>query len=63
MLPGSGRFSLLLKERIPALPSASRGYIQLRSNQPVASFAVFGTRNLSALSALPAQERLRSPNP
>jgi hypothetical protein len=60
-LAGGNRFSLLLRELIPSIPPVSRGYFQLRSNQPLASFAVFGTRNLSALSALPAQPRARTP--
>jgi phosphodiesterase/alkaline phosphatase D-like protein len=32
------------------------GYIRLHSDQPLASFALFGTHNLSVLSAIPAQK-------
>ncbi len=48
------RFSRLLSQLIPGLPALSKGYFLVRSDQPVFSFAVFGTRTFSVLSAIPA---------
>jgi phosphodiesterase/alkaline phosphatase D-like protein len=44
--------------RIPVLVGQNRssGYIRLRANKPVASFALFGTNRLSVLSAVTAQQ-------
>jgi hypothetical protein len=52
--PGS-RFSKLLTQIAPAAPSMSKGYFRVKSDQPVFSFAVFGTTTFSVLSAIPAQ--------
>jgi hypothetical protein len=50
--PGT-RSSMLLSEAIPNLPKVSEGYFILESDVPVASFAVFGTRDLRVLAAIP----------
>jgi hypothetical protein len=52
--PGTRR-SGLVEEWFPALAGQSRssGWVRLASDGPVAVFAVFGTRQLSALSAIP----------
>ena len=57
-IPSHQRSSKLLTEIFPALVGQNQtsGYIRLTVDQPVASFALFGTNNLSALSAVPAQE-------
>jgi len=52
--PGS-RFSRLLTQIAPAAPSMSKGYFRVKSDQPVFSFAIFGTTTFSVLSAIPAQ--------
>jgi len=53
---GAGeRISQLLPEIIPGLPNLDSGYFRVNSDQPVFSFAVFGTCTLSVLSAVPAQ--------
>ncbi len=48
------RFSKLLTQITGRLPSMSKGYFRVRSDQPVSGFAVFGTQNFSVLSAIPA---------
>jgi len=55
---GRGRVSRLLTEYFPNLASSqiSSGYIKVESDQPLAGFALFGTRRLSALSAIPSQQ-------
>jgi hypothetical protein len=57
-IPPGGRFSKLLAELVGTLPAMSKGYFQVRSTEPLVSFALFGTWNGSVLSAIPAQ----SPN-
>jgi hypothetical protein len=52
--PGS-RFSKLLTQIAPGAPAMSKGYFRVKSDQPVFSFAVFGTTSFSVLSAIPAQ--------
>jgi hypothetical protein len=54
-LAPNGRFSKLLTELVPGLPTLSKGYFTVQSTQPVLGFAVFGTNNLSVLSAVPPQ--------
>jgi hypothetical protein len=54
-LPANARISKLLTEIIPKLPPLTKGYFQVSADQPVASFAVFGTTTLSVLSAVPPQ--------
>jgi hypothetical protein len=55
--PGK-RVSQLLTQYFPGLvgQSYSRGYFRVATDRPVASFALFGTNNLSVLSAVPPQE-------
>jgi YVTN family beta-propeller protein len=52
--PG-GRFSKLLSELVGTLPEMSKGYFRVSSNEPLVSFALFGTSNGGVLSAIPAQ--------
>jgi hypothetical protein len=47
------RFSNLLSEIVPGMPSMSKGYFTVSSTLPVFGFAVFGTN--SVLSAIPPQ--------
>src|SRR5262249_5243685 len=54
------RISKLLPELVAASAGQVGGYFTLDSDQPVTSFALFGTTSLSALSAVPA---LRAPSP
>jgi hypothetical protein len=54
LAPGC-RFSKLLTQIVPDAPAMSRGYFRVKSDQPIFSFAVFGTRTFSVLSAIPAQ--------
>jgi hypothetical protein len=54
LAPGS-RFSRLLTQIAPGAPSMSKGYFRVKSDQPVFSFAIFGTSTFSVLSAIPAQ--------
>jgi hypothetical protein len=51
--------SVILSDLFPGLGSQSTGYIQITGSQAFASFVLFGTRNLTALSAVPAQEIIR----
>ena len=53
------RVSMLLTQHFPQLAGlhCAAGYIRVRSSAGVASFALFGTNSLSALSAVPAQDR------
>jgi hypothetical protein len=55
VVPAGGRLSKVLDQIILNLPQLSKGYFKLTSDQPVFSFAVFATRSLSVLSAIPAQ--------
>jgi hypothetical protein len=56
-IPAKRRVSGLLTQFFPALGGQGResGYIRLSVDKPVAAFALFGTRNGTALSAIPAQ--------
>lgn len=56
-IPARRRISQLLTEVFPALEGQQRlsGYFRVTSNVGVAGFAVFGTKNLSLLSAIPPQ--------
>ena len=51
------REARLLTQYFPSLEgkNQSSGYIRLISDQPIASFALFGTHSLSAISAIPQQ--------
>jgi hypothetical protein len=55
-LAAGARRSGVVEEWFPALAGQNRssGYVRLTSDTPVAAFALFGTRDLSALSAIPA---------
>jgi hypothetical protein len=46
-----------LTELFPSLAGANRssGYIRITVDKPVAGFALFGTHDLSVLSAVPPQ--------
>ena len=55
IVPPNGRVSQLLAEIVPQLPPSSGGYFKLTSDRNILSFAVFGTRTLSVLAALPMQ--------
>lgn len=54
--PGK-RLSGVLTQLFPSLMGQSRsaGYIRVRADRGLAGFALFGTQNLSALAAVPAQ--------
>ncbi len=56
-VPRLRRVSRLLTDIFPELEGQDRisGYFKVISTQPLATFALFGTRNLSALSAIPPQ--------
>lgn len=58
-LPAGGRVSRLLTEYFPELAERkiSGGYIVVDTITPVSAFAVFGTKNLTALAAVPSQIR------
>ncbi len=51
------RISQMLEQIFPEMEGQQRtsGYFTVVADQPLASFALFGTRNLSALSAIPPQ--------
>ncbi len=57
IIPARQRRSRLLTEYFPALVGQNRtsGYFRITADQGVACFALFGTRDLSVLSAIPAQ--------
>jgi len=57
VVPARARGSKLFTEYFEALTgqTISGGYIKVTSDRGLASFALFGTRNLTALSAVPAQ--------
>jgi phytoene dehydrogenase-like protein len=52
--PGA-RFAKLIPELFAGLPAMTRGYFRVRASRQIAAHAVFGTRTLTALSAIPAQ--------
>ena len=56
-IPARQRRSRLLTEYFPALDAnpINAGYIRVMSDNGIASFALFGTRALSVLSAVPQQ--------
>lgn len=56
-IPARQRTAQLLTQHFPELIGQTRsdGYIRITSDQPVASFALFGTNTLSVLSAVPPQ--------
>jgi hypothetical protein len=56
-LPAQGRVSKLLTDYFPELAGRqiSGGYVIVEAIKSLAAFAVFGTKNLSALSAVPPQ--------
>jgi hypothetical protein len=49
------RDQFVLTELIPGLSNVNAGYFRMRTNQQMASVAVFGTQSLSALSVVPPQ--------
>jgi hypothetical protein len=57
LIPAKQRSSRLLTEYFPSLVGKNQasGYIRIISDIPVASFALFGTNDLSVLSAIPSQ--------
>jgi len=58
IIPARQRISRLLTQYFPALlgESWSSGYIRVTSDRGLAGFALFGTHDLSVLSAVPAQQ-------
>ncbi len=52
-IPAGGKISRLLNELVGPLPVMTRGYFRVKSDQPIATFAVFGTWDEQALSAIP----------
>jgi hypothetical protein len=54
---GRSRKSRLLTELFPSLVGQDRtsGYVRVTADKPFAGFALFGTHNLSVLSAIPGQ--------
>jgi len=52
--PGA-RFAKLIPELFAGLSAMTRGYFRVRASRQIAAYAVFGTRTLTALSAIPAQ--------
>ncbi|HEY2933561.1 MAG TPA: SBBP repeat-containing protein [Acidobacteriota bacterium] len=56
-IPAAGRTARLLTEFFPQLVGQNRssGYIKVNSASPLAAFALFGTNDLSVLTAVPAQ--------
>jgi hypothetical protein len=57
MIPAGRRRARLVSEYFSALAGTNQtsGYIRLTSSNPIASFALFGTWDLSVLSAIPPQ--------
>jgi hypothetical protein len=58
-IPARQRIVMLAEELFPGLGNQSGGYIRITGSQPFASFVLYGTRNLTALSAVPAQKIIR----
>jgi hypothetical protein len=58
-VPAGGRVSRLLTDYCPELTGTSivGGYITVEASSPISAFAVFGTKNLTALAAVPSQIR------
>lgn len=57
-IPAGGRVTQLLTQYFDSLNGQNRssGYIRVRTNLGVASYAVFGTKLGTSLSAVPAQQ-------
>ncbi len=57
IIPGRQRISTLLPQLFPALAGTDRssGYIRVASDMPLAGFSLFGTHDLTTLSAVPPQ--------
>jgi hypothetical protein len=53
-VPAGGRKSRLLTEYFPGIRGQSHrgGYVRVAADRPVAGFALFGTHDLSSLSAI-----------
>lgn len=64
-LPAGQRKTKLLTEFFPSIEGLdlTSGYFQVLSDSPLASFALFGTTSLSALSAIPAVGIQTIPSP
>jgi hypothetical protein len=58
-IPAGGRISRMLTDYFPAFAGQSLvgGYLDVDVAGPVTAFAVFGTKNLTALAAVPSQVR------
>jgi hypothetical protein len=59
MIGARQRQARVLTEYFPSLQGQNQasGYVRLTSDQPIASFALFGTQSLSVLAAIPPQEQ------
>ena len=57
LVPARRRLSQLLTQYFPDLAGRDilKGYLRVTTDQPLASFAIFGTTSLSVLSAVPPQ--------
>jgi hypothetical protein len=57
VIPAGQRISRLMTEYFGSLRGRDQtsGYLRITSSRPTASFALFGTKNLSVLSAIPPQ--------
>ena len=53
-ITAGGRFSLVLPELVGNFPALTKGYFRVEASAPVISFAVFGTQDGRALSAIPS---------
>jgi hypothetical protein len=58
-IPAGQRSVMLTEDLFPGLGNQSGGYIRITGSQAFASFVLYGTRNLTALSAVPAQIIIR----
>ena len=58
-IPARQRNIGMLTDYFPDVGDLSSGYIQITGSQTFASFVLFGTRNLTVLSAVPGQEIIR----
>jgi hypothetical protein len=58
LIPARQKKARILTEFFPSLVGKDQasGYIRLASDQPIVSFSLFGTNNLSVLSAIPPQD-------
>ena len=55
VIPPNQKIAKLLREWVAASAGQVGGYVQVQSDQPVISFALFGTDDGKVLSAIPAQ--------